>query len=276
MKKIQRWILVVLLFPSMLAVSGCGPKHAHEDGDGHDHGSKSEEVKRPEKSHEDHDDKSSGATYVEGKGISLSEETRKSLGLEMAGVEEREIAPTLSLTAQIYRAANEAPRLRGGERFGNAYATALIPMAQKEKLTSGISLSFAPKNNNGSPREGILWKLNATQTAPLGKVEALLELPDPEHTLHVGDFIEARISLGEKRKTLAIPRSALLETSTGYYAFVQNGDSLLRTEIKIGLQTDHSVEVTAGLYEGDEIVVKPVEALHLIELRATKGGGHSH
>ena len=30
------------------------------------------------------------------------------------------------------------------------------------------------------------------------------------------------------------------------------------------------------LLAGDQIVVKPVQTLWLIELRATKGGGHSH
>jgi hypothetical protein len=30
------------------------------------------------------------------------------------------------------------------------------------------------------------------------------------------------------------------------------------------------------LLEGDTVVTRPVQTLYLIELRATKGGGHSH
>lgn len=276
MTKIHHWMIAALVLPGLLSLSGCGPKEKHQEGDGHDHEKKSAEAKNPGEKTDDHDDDSAGATYQEGKGIGLSEETQKSLGLELAEVSEQELTPTRSLMAQIYRAAAESPRLHGKERTGNAYATALVPMELKEKFASGKKLSFMPKNKTDSPREGSVWKIDSTQTALLGKVEVLLELPDREHALAVGDFVEAQIPLDDKRKTLVIPRSALLETSTGRYAFVRNGDFLLRTEVKAGTQTDDSIEITEGLYEGDTIVVKPVEALYLIELRATKGGGHSH
>ena len=36
------------------------------------------------------------------------------------------------------------------------------------------------------------------------------------------------------------------------------------------------VEITDGLYAGDEVVASPVNQLWLAELRLTKGGGHSH
>jgi hypothetical protein len=42
------------------------------------------------------------------------------------------------------------------------------------------------------------------------------------------------------------------------------------------METPDRVEVSGGLYEGDTIAVRPAERLYLIELRATKGGGHSH
>lgn len=268
MKNGYRWLATALLLSFVFCQVGCNSKH--ENGDGHAHGEKSAE------GHDDHRDENSGATYQEGKGISLSEETRKSLGLELAEVGERELSPTLSLTAQIYRAATEASRTHGKERAGHAYATTLVPLELKDKLATGKKLSFTLQNKSEASHEGLVWLINSTQTALLGKVEILLEFPDGDHSLAVGDFVEAKIPLGKIRKTLSIPRSALLETSTGTYAFVQNGGFLLRTEIKIGIQTDDTVEITEGLYDGDTIVVKPVEALYLIELRATKGGGHCH
>ncbi|MES2309138.1 MAG: hypothetical protein V4507_09805, partial [Verrucomicrobiota bacterium] len=78
------------------------------------------------------------------------------------------------------------------------------------------------------------------------------------------------------QKHLNIPRSALLETSQGSFVFVKNGDSWLRTEIKVGHSSKETIEITEGLHEGETIATQPVEALYLIELRSTKGGGHSH
>jgi hypothetical protein len=123
----------------------------------------------------------------------------------------------------------------------------------------------------------LVFKIETVQMAVLGKAEALLELADPGNQLAVGDFIKVQVPVGKgARKTLSIPLSAVLETATGTYAYVQNGDHLLRTEIRTGAKNNDFIEVTEGLYEGDTVAVKPVEALYLIELRATKGGGHSH
>jgi multidrug efflux pump subunit AcrA (membrane-fusion protein) len=73
-----------------------------------------------------------------------------------------------------------------------------------------------------------------------------------------------------------IPRSALLRTSEGTFAYVVNGDAFYRTPIKLGAEAGGLLEITDGLLAGDAVVTKPVETFYLIELRATKGGGHCH
>jgi len=55
-----------------------------------------------------------------------------------------------------------------------------------------------------------------------------------------------------------------------------HGDAYLRTAVKTGAEADDQVEITDGPSAGDRVVSTPVQALWLIELRATKGGGHSH
>ena len=74
---------------------------------------------------------------------------------------------------------------------------------------------------------------------------------------------------------ITVPRSAVLETATGKFAFVENGDYLLRTSIVTGAETaeygNHRRDLR-GRYRRDQTC----RNLYLIELRATKGGGHSH
>jgi hypothetical protein len=271
----------MLLLLSSLGLISCGEEH--DSHDGHDHGSKPAEKEHSSESrestggHEDHGAEAAGATYQEGKGIGLSEETRKSLGLELMEVGEREMWPSQTLTAQVYRSAAEASRTYGREREGNAYATALISKELATQFKPGQKLTFFSKDVADASHDGLIWKIDMAQVSVLGKAEALLELPDPDRSLAVGTFIEAQVPIGTTpQKWVSIPRSAVLETSTGSYAFVQNGSFLLRTEIKTGALTHEYIEITDGLYEGDTIAVKPVETLYLIELRATKGGGHCH
>lgn len=266
-------LLCSLVTLSVLTIISCSKKEKEQETNNHaleTHASKADE-----QGHE-HGEEGSGATFEEGKGILLIDETKEAIGLELAEVTENALQANLSITAQIYRAASEISRKHGRERFGYAYATAMLLPEVAKPLKQGQKVIFNQGETN-SIQEGTVWKLDETQFSILGKVEVLIELPDPKASLTVGSFVNMQI-LDEKesRKALTIPASAVLQTANGVFAFVQNGSHLLRTEIKIGAKSKDHVEVVEGLYEGDTIAVKPVEALYLIELRATKGGGHSH
>lgn len=215
--------------------------------------------------------------YAEGKGVELPEETQKAIGLKLAEVTEQEIRDFVSLHAQIYRIATEATRTKGGEQSGRAYALAMLMPEQAAKLKRGQTIEFRPRDDSGKTFVGKLWKLNESSLSAIGKVEALIEIPDAKYELELGEFFEGKIPLnGAARKVVSVPPEGILETAMGKFVFVGNGKHLLRTEVKTGATNGDFVEVTDGLYEGDTIAVQPVESLYLIELRATKGGGHCH
>jgi multidrug efflux pump subunit AcrA (membrane-fusion protein) len=53
---------------------------------------------------------------------------------------------------------------------------------------------------------------------------------------------------------------------------VVNGFYYVRTPVKVGASGGEHVEITDGLYAGDEIVVSPVMSLWLAELQVLRGG----
>lgn len=189
-----------------------------------------------------------GATYREGSGISLSDETRTAIGLVMAEVDNVSLTPEFAALAQVFQNTN-------GVR-----ARASIPLESVDRF---------------KPVGASLLGYDRALTPETGRVEALLELPDTEHR-SVGDFIWIRFIGKEKRDATAIPASSVLKTAYGDFAFVRNGNALLRTAIRTGARQGDLVEILDGLYDGDEIAATAVETLYFIELRATKGGGHSH
>jgi hypothetical protein len=71
---------------------------------------------------------------------------------------------------------------------------------------------------------------------------------------------------------IAIPSSAVLHTIKGDVVYVANGDWFLRTPVTIGAADHTHVEITAGLYEGDVVVVHGVNGLSLAEIQALNGG----
>lgn len=262
-------LFLLLAGTVFLGVSACGPKQSeHPDANGREH-----EAGDKHGGHHNHGEEAAGARYAAGKGITLLDETREAIGLELAEAEERKLAPIVPLEAQVYRAADE-PSRPGREQTGSAYATAFVNSRLAEKLKGGESATL--KTHDAS-YEARVWRIDPASKQAVNSVEAILQIPDPRNTLSVGEFASGFVAQSSAEETvLTIPRSAVLETATGKFAFVQNGDYLLRTAITTGAENTDYAEITDGIYAGDVVATKPVETLYLIELRATKGGGHSH
>jgi hypothetical protein len=71
---------------------------------------------------------------------------------------------------------------------------------------------------------------------------------------------------------LAVPKSAILDTTAGTSVYVENGEHYKRTVVKSGRVFGDLIEIREGVYEGDRVVTDAVQTLWLIELRAVKGG----
>lgn len=212
-----------------------------------------------------------GVSFKEGTGISMSEETKQHIGLEIADVEERSVPADVRVTAQIYREAREVSQNQG-EPSGFTYASAWIESSLVNLLSSNTALKV-----DGHPEAtGIVLRVDRTAAISGGRVELLLQLRDDIHPWKIGEFVHVTPINGPDEEVTIAPRSAILDTAYGPFAYVVNGTSFMRTPVEVGARHEDSTEIRDGLYVGDQVVVRPVETLYLIELRATKGGGHSH
>lgn len=251
---IRRFLITLTL---ALALAACSENKdtAHEESDGHDHGSEAE-----------------GAVFAEGKGILLMDETKKAIGLEMAEAEERELTPRISIEAQIYRAASE-PSRASAEQTGSAYAAALVSPEAAKLLAPGDTATVVV---GGTEKPATVWRIDPTSRDAVANEEVILRIPDGGNALRVGEFVSGFVQSKSSGSVVAVPRTAVLETATGKFVFVENGEHLIRTPVTTGAESADFVEITDGLYSGDVVASKPAETLYLIELRATKGGGHCH
>jgi hypothetical protein len=212
-----------------------------------------------------------GAQFKEGVGVTLPALTKTAIGLELADVEERAVSNDMWITAQVYREARE-PSQNEDEPGGFAYASAWIEGALADALPPGTEVAV-----EGHPEAvGSVLRADRTVAAQGGRVELLLQLHDREHRWRIGEFIRVSLRGLVREAATVIPASAVLDTAYGAFAYVVNGDAYLRTAIQTGARHEDVVEITDGLFIGDAVVVRPVETLYHIELRATKGGGHSH
>lgn len=258
-------LLPALLLASSLFV-GCGNK----EGDGHDHGK--EEAHGNDDGHGHGEESPSGASFKAGKGVIVTEETKKLLGIEVADVSERKLPNQVRFTVQIFGERHHhllnPEDHTGCDVHGSGFVSTNTAVIVK---TGQVVELF--KNTNAM-LGGVV--LSVQKALALGESEIVIGVSNATATLRAGAFVPARIRLPREEAVPVIPQSALLRTTEGTFVYAVNGDAYFRTAVKVGAEEDGWVEVTDGLLAGDAVVTKPVQTLWLIELRATKGGGHSH
>jgi hypothetical protein len=206
-----------------------------------------------------------GITYKEGKGLRIADETRRIIGLELVEASEQNLAAVISATAQVYR--------QGDSNAPVGYLTGFVTEEEGRELKEGQAVMLEPATSPEEKVNGTLARLNASTQSLLHPTEVLIQMPDPEGRYQVGTSFQATFTAARSQRVTAIPRSAVLKTTEGAFAYVVNGNYFFRTPIKTGAESLDSVEVKEGLYAGDQIVKQPVMTLWVAELQAIKGGG---
>jgi hypothetical protein len=217
-----------------------------------------------------------GAVFKEGHGILLGEETKKSLGLKMSEVLEKDLLHEVQTAAQVYREANEKIRPSEHALPGHAYASAMVTSEEAALMKVGQPVRVRASGTPSDDTKATLVHIEDELAFYTGRTEILIEIPDGENRIRFGNKLDLSVNVGTRRGVITIPSTALLKASEGDFVYVQNGDYLLRTPVQPGVLGTGEIEIVEGLYAGDQIATDPVETLWLIELRAVKGGGHSH
>lgn len=257
--------LPALLVAASLHV-GCG----HKESEGHDHGK--EEAHGKDDGHGHGEGSPSGASFKAGKGVMLTDETRKILGVELADVAERKLPNQIRFTVQVFGEKHHHLLNQEDHSGCDVHGSGFLSTNTAAVVEAGQLVQLFKETNN--PLVGVVLAVQKALT--LGESEIVIGVSNATATLKSGEFVPARINLPRNEAVAAVPQSALLRTSEGTFVYAVNGDAYIRTAVKVRADADGWVEVTDGLLAGDQVVTKPVETLWLIELRATKGGGHSH
>lgn len=247
-------------------VGGCG----HKEGDTHDHGK--EQGHTGETGHSHGEEPPSGAWFKAGKGVLLTEETRKILGVEVLDITERELSRQVPFTAQIFGEKHHHILDPLDHSGCDVHGAGFLPTTAVVVVRAGMPVQVFKDTN--PPLHGVV--LAVQKGLAMGESEIVIGVSNATAVLKPGEFVTARIDLARPEAVAAIPQSAVLRSAEGTFVYVVNGDAYFRTPVKVGAEADGWVEIREGLLAGDQVVLKPVQALWLIELRATKGGGHSH
>ena len=199
--------------------------------------------------------------FKEGRGVLLSDETKRLFGVEMAEVTEKPMQRRFQKMAQVYRVGREG-----------VPASAMLLLSAEEAKELKVGQAVNLKAGDASEISGTLVLLDTQTQNVLGQVEGLLGFSDPEQRYPAGAFLKVTFTRGDAKTVLVVPQSALLTAADGSYVYTVNGSHLTRTRVKPGAVSDGFVEIQDGLYAGDSVAAKGVDGLWLVELSALKGG----
>ena len=205
------------------------------------------------------DEEIAAPAFSEKSGLFLPEATKQSLDLKLAEVAEQTVESFLPLTLRVYEM--HARKL---------LATGVLTPEQSNQLKPGQNVEA--KLANGAALTGTVRAIRTEMRHATGSDELLAEFSGATTNLAIGDFLPATARTVSDAKVVVIPRQALLRNSEGQFAYTVSGEHFVRTAITTGASNDAFIEVTDGLYAGDQVVLQPVLSLWLTELAAVKGG----
>ena len=234
-------ILASIALTAALALSGCGPA----------------EVKATEQPPEN------GAQFKKGQGLALTDTMKKALALKVAEVGEQKVAPSFTVALHVMGGGIQRVALASTANEASGWLSAEQAALMKPGAEIELRTADAP------PTRGTVKRIEKAPYATLGDFELTVETATP---LEIGARVSATFRAPAGEAVTAVPRSALLKTAEGSFVYAVNGEFYVRTPVKVGAVSDEHVEITDGLYAGDQIVVSPVMSLWLAELQVLRGG----
>jgi RND family efflux transporter MFP subunit len=173
-----------------------------------------------------------------------------------------------------WRYSDTGALVQAGTSAGNAQPVVKIAQVNVLRLRIPVPESLAASVHIGEPAD---ISVQATGEHFTGKVtrftDALdrstrsmqVEIDIPNEKLHLapGMYADVVLQVQKHPDALLIPIQALNQTENGSSVFVVDTDHhVAARDIHTGLQSPNSVEVTAGLNEGDRVIVGNLSSYH--------------
>ncbi|MEO2009346.1 MAG: hypothetical protein ABGX22_11775, partial [Pirellulaceae bacterium] len=121
----------------------------------------------------------------------------------------------------------------------------------------------------------------ATVTRPAGwwtgnvvKYDTIIDLPAVEG-LKPGMSAEVEVIIAEHKNVLTMPIAAVVETVDGNFCWVKTASGPERRSLKLGDTNDVFIVVEAGIQEGDEVLLNPIEFIQDEQKEVLKPVGDS-
>ncbi|MES2983162.1 MAG: efflux RND transporter periplasmic adaptor subunit [Verrucomicrobiota bacterium] len=166
----------------------------------------------------------------------------------------------------------------------NVWAVARVPQHQAALLKEGLTARIRIPALGTEEKVSTFLQLNTNEEPNPTTVEAIFELPNPDIKLRPGMRAELSLIASKRENVLSIPREALQGDRSNRFVFIKDYElknAYVRIPVVVGEISDNRVEITSGLFPGDEVVVNGAYALSFagegsVSLKDAMDAAHGH
>jgi membrane fusion protein (multidrug efflux system) len=130
-----------------------------------------------------------------------------------------------------------------------------IPQAELKKFAAGHPASVEVASMPGAEFAATIARISPTIDARNGTFRATAVIDNAAGKLAPGMFGRFTVAYEKHADALVVPVEALIDEDDESAVYVVNDGEVIRRVVETGVETDHKVEIIAGLDEHDVVVV---------------------
>jgi len=155
------------------------------------------------------------------------------------------------------------------------YASFDVPERYADRLSRGQLVSFQVAALPGRNFSGEVVFVDPVVSLPGRTILIKARVPNSEHQLQAGMFIEARLATNIRPNAVVVPEDALLPMQGATFIWAIKDGKADRRQVSVGVRTAGWAEIQSGVEAGDSVVVGGAERLfptapvmaHLVDRR---------
>jgi membrane fusion protein (multidrug efflux system) len=142
------------------------------------------------------------------------------------------------------------------------HASFQVPERYADQLRRGQLVSFQVAALPGKNFSGEVVFVDPVVELPGRTILIKARVPNPEHRLQAGMFIEARLATDIRPNAIVVPEDAILPLQGSTYVWLVKDGKADRRQVSLGVRTAGWAEIAGGGIEaGDQVVVGGAERL---------------
>ncbi|WP_206811054.1 efflux RND transporter periplasmic adaptor subunit [Paradesulfitobacterium ferrireducens] len=141
-----------------------------------------------------------------------------------------------------------------------ASSTVMVELNITENIVNSISKGQKVKVNipaaSDSPFEGIIESISPATDARTQLYPVKIKVDNPEGLIKAGMFAKAELTTKVRENVLSVPSEAVILKNGKQVVYVVVGEQAVEKEVGLGLDTGTEVEITQGLSDKENVIIK--------------------